>query len=128
MLRFPEFPRSVLLLQPLLAFLLMGGARVAWRSHIERRLDVGGGRPLLIVGSGTDAAGALRALKGAQRWRRVGILSPIASERGRALLGVRVLGGVEDLPAACDSTDAEAALVASPPGSQERRQVRACPC
>jgi FlaA1/EpsC-like NDP-sugar epimerase len=123
MLRLPEFPRSVLLLQPLLAFLLMGGTRAAWRTHIERQMNVRGGRPMLIVGSCTDAAGALRALKGAERWRPVGILSPIAGERGRALQGVRVLGGVEDLPAVCEATDAEAALVASPPGSQERRQA-----
>ena len=123
MVRLPEFPRSVLLLQPILAFLLSGTARAAWRTYAERRLHVHGGTPVLIVGSLEDASGALRALRGSHRWRAVGIVSPIGAERGRTLQGVRVLGGIEDLPAVCEATDAETALVASPPGSNERRQT-----
>lgn len=123
MLRIPEFPRSVLLLQPLLAFLLMGGARAGWRTWAERRLQVQGGTPLVIVGALDEAAGALRALKGSQRWRPVGIVSPLAAERGRTLQDVRVLGSVEDLPQVCDNADARTALVASPPGSDVRRQA-----
>ncbi|MDB5896983.1 MAG: polysaccharide biosynthesis protein CapD [Ramlibacter sp.] len=123
MLRLPDFPRSVLLLYPILAFLLMGAARAAWRTLVEHRHHEEGGAPLVVVGSLDDAAGALRALKGAQRWRAVAILSPVVSERGRSLSGVRVLGTVDDLPAICAATDAKAALVASPPGSDERRQA-----
>lgn len=123
MLRIPEFPRSVLLLQPLLAFLLMGGARAAWRTWAERSLHVPGGTPLVIVGSLEEAAGALRALKGSQRWRPVGIVSPLPAERGRTLQDVRVLGSVEDLPRVCADGDARTALVASPPGSDVRRQA-----
>jgi len=122
-LRLPEFPRSVLLLQPLLAFLLMGGARAAWRTLAERRDHVQGGTPVVVVGSLDEAAGALRALKGSQRWRPVGIVSPFSAERGRTLQDVRVLGAVDDLPAVCESVDARTALVASPPGSEERRQA-----
>ncbi|HEY0824812.1 MAG TPA: nucleoside-diphosphate sugar epimerase/dehydratase [Ramlibacter sp.] len=123
MLRLPEFPRSVLLLHPLLAFLLMGAARGAWRSFAEGRQHVQGGTPVVIVGSLDEAAGALRALRGSQRWRPVGIVSPFAAERGRTLQDVRVLGSVEDLPEVCGSHDARAALVASPPGSEQRRQA-----
>jgi FlaA1/EpsC-like NDP-sugar epimerase len=123
MLRLPDFPRSVLLLQPLLAFLLMGGARAAWRTHAERHLDVQGGTPVLVVGSLSEAAGALRALKGSHRWRPVGIVSPLAAERGRSLQGVRVLGHIGELARVCSATDAHAALVASAPGSAGRRQA-----
>jgi FlaA1/EpsC-like NDP-sugar epimerase len=123
MLRLPDFPRSVLLLYPILAFLLMGAARAGWRTFAERRLHVQGGTPMVVVGSLTDAAGALRALKGSHRWRPVGIVSPLAAERGRTLQNVRVLGLVHDLAEVCRATDAEAALVASPPGSEERRQA-----
>jgi FlaA1/EpsC-like NDP-sugar epimerase len=123
MLRLADFPRSVLLLQPVLALLLMGGARAAWRTAAERRHRVQGGLPVVIVGSLADAAGALRALKGSQRWRPAAIVSPLAAERGRTLQDVRVLGTVDGLPAVCDSVGASAALVASPPGSPERRQA-----
>lgn len=123
MLRIPDFPRSVLLLQPLLAFLLMGGVRAAWRTWAERRLQVQGGTPVVVVGSLDEAAGALRALKGSQRWRPVAIVSPLPDERGRSLQDVRVLGTVEELRAVCDAADARTALVASPPGSAQRRQA-----
>jgi FlaA1/EpsC-like NDP-sugar epimerase len=123
MLRLPDFPRSVLLLQPILAFLLMGAARAAWRTWAERDAQGQGGTPLLVVGSLDEAAGALRALKGSHRWRPVGIVSPLAAERGRSLQQVRVLGTIEELPDVSETAEARTALVASPPGSNERRQA-----
>jgi FlaA1/EpsC-like NDP-sugar epimerase len=123
MLRLPNFPRSVLLMQPLVALVLLGAARAAWRTLAERRSPAHGGQPLVIVGSLADAAHALRALKGSHQWEPAGILSPIASERGRALQDVRVLGGIDALAQACRHADAHVALVASPPGSEERRQA-----
>ncbi|MBA2673753.1 nucleoside-diphosphate sugar epimerase/dehydratase [Ramlibacter sp.] len=121
MLRLPNFPRSVLLMHPLVALVLLGAARAAWRTLAERRAPGHGGQRLLVVGSLQDAADALRALKGSHQWAAVGILSPIASERGRALQNVRVLGGIASLADACKHVDAQVALVASPPGSDERR-------
>jgi FlaA1/EpsC-like NDP-sugar epimerase len=123
MLRLPQFPRSVLLLYPVVALLLLGGARAAWRTLAEHRLHQLGGQPLVVVGSLADAAGALRALKGSQQWHPVGIVSPLRAERGRSLQNVRVLGEVADLPAVCAAVGAATALVASPPGSAERRQA-----
>jgi FlaA1/EpsC-like NDP-sugar epimerase len=123
MLRLPDFPRSVLLLQPLLAFLFTGSVRAAWRTLAEHRMQGQGGTPVVIVGSLDQAAGALRALRGSQRWRAVGIVSPLATERGRSLQQVRVRGSVEELAHVCEAADARTALVASPPGSPERRQA-----
>lgn len=122
-LRVPDFPRSVLLLWPILAFLAMGGLRAAWRTWAERRGQGPGGTPVVIVGALDEAAGALRALRGSQRWHAVAIVSPLAAERGRSVQDVRVLGGVEDLPAVCQAVDTHTALVASPPGSAQRRQA-----
>ncbi len=121
-LRLPFFPRSVLLLQPLLALLLLGGARAAWRTLAERRLG-GGGRRLVIVGSLADASDALRALKGSQQWKPVGIVSPVSAEQGRSIQNVRVLGRIETLAEACAEVQAHTALVASPPGSPARREA-----
>jgi FlaA1/EpsC-like NDP-sugar epimerase len=123
MLRLPDFPRSVLLLQPLLALLLTGGARALWRTLAERRHHGAGGTPVVVVGSLDDAAGALRALKGSQRWRPAAIVSPLASETGRTLQDVRVLSTVDGLRAVCESIGTNTALLASPPGSPERRQA-----
>jgi FlaA1/EpsC-like NDP-sugar epimerase len=123
MLRMPDFPRSVLLLQPLLALLLLGGARAAWRTLVEHRTLVQGGRRMVIAGNLQDASDALRALKNSQQWQPVGIVSPVRSEVGRSIQNVPVLGHTRDLAELAASSQATAALIASPPGSPERHEA-----
>ncbi len=123
MLRIPDFPRSVLLLQPLLALLMLGAARAGWRTLSERRTLAQGGRRLVIVGYLQDASDALRALKGSRQWQPVGIVSPVRSEVGRSIQNVPVLGQIGALGDVCESALADAALIASPPGSPERQQA-----
>ena len=123
MLRYPHFPRSVLLLQPLLALVFLGAVRASWRTLVERKALVVGSRPVLIVGSLQDATDALRALKGSRQWHPLGILSPVAGELGRSLQNVPVLGGINEVAAIARSTGTYTALVACPPGSPERRDV-----
>lgn len=123
MQRIPDFPRSVLLLQPLLALLMLGAARAGWRTFSERRTLAEGGRRLVIVGYLQDASDALRALKGSRQWRPVGIVSPVRAEVGRSIQNVPVLGQIGALAAICESAQADAALIASPPGSPERQQA-----
>lgn len=124
MLRLPGFPRSVVLLHPLISLVLLGAARAASRTVAERRLaDQGRGRPLVIVGSLADASDALRALKGSQQWRPVAIVSPVAAEVGQAIQDIRVLGTIGSLGKVCSASGARTALVASPPGSEDRRQA-----
>ncbi|RZJ24230.1 MAG: polysaccharide biosynthesis protein, partial [Haliea sp.] len=123
MMRLPAFPRSVLLLHPLIALVMLGAARAAWRTLAERRFVTQGARRVLIVGSLQDASDALRALKGSSQWYPVGIVSPIAAEDGRSIQNVRVLGGIDAMADICLVHDARTALVASPPGSPERREA-----
>jgi FlaA1/EpsC-like NDP-sugar epimerase len=123
MLRVPFFPRSVLLLHPVILLLLMVTARAVWRTLFERSQLTGGGRPLLIVGALQDSADALRALRGSARWRPVGIVTPVRSELGRSLQNVPVLGLIAEMKTVARSIDVDTALVASPPGSSDRRSV-----
>jgi FlaA1/EpsC-like NDP-sugar epimerase len=123
MQRMTDFPRSVLLLQPLIALVMLGAARAGWRTFTEQKTFMGGGRRLVIVGSLQDASDALRALKGSQQWQPVGIVSPVAAEVGRSIQNVRVLGRTSELAELCSRAQADAALVASPPGSADRRDA-----
>jgi FlaA1/EpsC-like NDP-sugar epimerase len=126
MQRVENTPRTVLVLHPLLAFLFLGGVRVAWRMQAERGFGfpaMAQMRPLLIIGSLADAAAALRALKGSHQWVPVGILSPEDGDRGRWLQKVPVLGPVEMIGEARVLAGASTALVASPPGSPQRREA-----
>jgi len=123
MLRVESFPRSVLLLQPLLVLVFLGAARAGWRSLIEGRGGRSDARRLVIVGSLQDADKALRALRGSARWQPVGIVSPDRDEVGRSLQNIAVLGHTAALAQVCASAQASAALVASPAGSAERREA-----
>lgn len=123
MLRVPNFPRSVLLLHPLIVLLLLLAARAAWRTIFERSVLPTGTHPLLIVGALNDAADALRALKGSGQWHPVGIVSPLTSDQGRSLQNVPVLGRIASIASISQVTGIRTALLASPPGSDERREV-----
>ena len=123
MLRVPFFPRSVLLLHPLLVLVMLGAVRAGWRTLTEHNVPGDGSRPLLIVGSLKDAADALRALKGSTQWHCVGIASPLAAELGTYLNQIPVLGLSRSVVDISKSTGATTALVASPPGSEDRRDV-----
>ncbi len=122
--RVPFFPRSVLLIQPLVALILLGAVRASWRTLAERQsVPASSARPMLIIGSLQHASDALRALKGSLHWRAVGIVSPQRSEVGRSLQGVRVLGSLPELADVSRSLDVVTALIASPRASVERREV-----
>ncbi len=123
MLRVPQFPRSVLLLHPLIALALMAAARAAQRSLHERRHDVPGGRRILVVGTLQEAAEALRVLKGAAQWLPVGIVSPDRTEVGRTLQDLHVLGTLQDIADLCQDEDVQTVLVASATGSPARREA-----
>ncbi|WP_296869717.1 nucleoside-diphosphate sugar epimerase/dehydratase [Tibeticola sp.] len=125
MLRVPNFPRSVLLLHPLLVLLALGGVRALSRLLAERRAPrvPGAGVPALLLGSVAEAAQALRTLKDSARVVPVGIVSPQREEVGRALQGVRVLGTLDGLPQAVQQAGARVALVLAAPGSAWRREA-----
>ncbi|MES2943190.1 MAG: nucleoside-diphosphate sugar epimerase/dehydratase [Pseudomonadota bacterium] len=123
MMRYPGFPRSVLLLHPLVTLVLLGAVRAGWRTFVEQSRPSDSSRPLLIVGSLHDAADALRALKGSSQWHCVGIASPLTAEQGSYLHQIPVLGFSASVADIAQSTGATTALIASPPGSEERRDV-----
>lgn len=123
MMRYPFFPRSVLLLHPLVALVLLSAVRAGWRTLTEHTAPADGSRPLLIIGSLREATDALRAIKGSTQWHCVGIASPLAAELGTYLNQIPVLGLSGSAVAIARSTGASTALIASPPGSDDRRDV-----
>ncbi len=70
MLRLPHFPRSVLLLHPVLALLLLGAVRAAWRTVIEHPGPGAAGCP--SAARCGHPAGRFRRLAGTQRLQPVG--------------------------------------------------------
>jgi FlaA1/EpsC-like NDP-sugar epimerase len=97
-----DVPRSVLILQPVLLIMAMGGTRFLYRAWRERqlygrvRLD---GEPVLMLGAGDAAMTLLRELKHSREWRVVGLLDDDGAKRGRAIDGVPVLGNLDSVAA-----------------------------
>lgn len=121
--RLPNFPRSVLILHPLLVLVSLGAVRAAWRTLSENRTGRGGAGRIVVIGSLQEAADALGFLRGSRLWMTVGIVSPVSSEVGRSVQGVPVIATVSDLAQACRDVNAQTALIAGVPGAPSRREA-----
>lgn len=123
--RFPLVPRSVLLLNPLLIILMMGGSRFAYRSWQEHRLygrTALQGRPVLVLGAGDAAIALVKDLARSAEWRVVGMLDDNKSMQGRQLHGVKVLGGLNQLAHYSNQLSIKHAIVAMPSASHQTRK------
>lgn len=123
--RWPEIvPRSVLVLDPILLVLIMGGSRFvyrAWREHQLYGLSYRQGEPVVILGAGEAAVALLKDLERSSQWRVVGLLDNNNSMHGRLLQGVKVLGGMDIIPKVSAELNVRHAIVAMP---SETHQVR----
>jgi len=111
-------PRSVLILNPILLILLMGGSRFAYRAWKEYRLYGSShlrGEPVVLIGAGELAVALLKDLSRSEQWRVVGILDDDKVMRGRLLMGVRVLGAIENLPEVAEKLSASHIIIALSP-------------
>jgi FlaA1/EpsC-like NDP-sugar epimerase len=129
------FPRSFFILEPTFSLALAAGGRLLARTWLERRAtDAGDGTtdarriPTLVYGAGNAGAAIARlaASGGLPEIRVVGFLDDDRSKVRSRLLGHRVLGTVDDLSSAVQSTGAEQLLVAIPSiGAQGVRRALA---
>ncbi len=122
-LRVPNFPRSIVLIHPLLAGGALLALRLAARLRGERssRGADATARGLLVLGSVDDAAGALQSLRASQQWRAVAVYSPLPEEAGARLQGLAVLAPPRPLHEVAKACGVQHALVAGRAGSATRR-------
>lgn len=93
------FPRSVLIIQPLLAVSFLSATRLCIRfSRSWRWNNQEPGIRTLIVGHGDLVENTLRVLRQTGLYHIVGILSEQAQWWNRSIHGVRVYGGKKHLP------------------------------
>jgi FlaA1/EpsC-like NDP-sugar epimerase len=93
-------PRAVLLLDPLLLIIIMGGSRLSYRVWKEQRLTSAfrpESKPVLVAGSGETADYLLRELSHHPTgFHAVGLLDNSPEKQGRLVLGIPVLGTMEE--------------------------------
>jgi FlaA1/EpsC-like NDP-sugar epimerase len=126
-------PRSLLLIEPVLTLLLVGGLMIASRTLHEGRpsMHLGAGTRVLIVGAGDGGRLVLREIL---RNRDLG-LSPVGFVDDDPLKhrvridGVRVLGRTDELPRILDEAEPDEVTIAIPsaPGTLRASVVSACP-
>jgi FlaA1/EpsC-like NDP-sugar epimerase len=121
-------PRSVPLLEGGVAFLLMGVVRFLVRRYWEQTRASGAeGTRVLIVGAGDAGSMVARELLRHPEagLLPVGFLDDDPNKRGQTLMGLKVWGPLDQLPAAVRALGAEEVLIAMPsaPGSVVRKVV-----
>lgn len=124
-------PRSVLLLDPLLLVLFMGGSRLAYRAWKEHRFSgmlQTEREPVLVMGAGGAAASLVRELAYSREWRVVGLLDDAPNKQGRDIHGVPILGRLDSLPAHAAAMEVKHAVIAMPSASHlvRRRAAQVC--
>ncbi|MFZ5502737.1 MAG: polysaccharide biosynthesis protein [Pseudomonadota bacterium] len=132
MLRFDfVVPRSVLVINPLLLILMMGGSRFVYRLWKEQGLYGNlqlHGEPVLVLGAGDVGASLGKNLARSDAWRLVGFLDDDADKQKRMLNGVRVLGSLDSLPQWAEQLSVSKAIIAMPSSShqQRKRAIQLC--
>jgi len=119
------------LLYPLLLASIMSLARMGYRSFKEWSLYGRGGEqgtPVVIMGAGDAAVGLVKEISRSHEWRVVGLLDDDEKKHGRLLHGVRVLGGLDDLPRFAQRLKLRHAIIAMPSVryTVRRRVVEVC--
>jgi FlaA1/EpsC-like NDP-sugar epimerase len=121
----PPVPRSVLLLDPMLLVMILGGSRLGYRVWKERRLRNvlrAPGKPVVILGAGDAAADLLKNLSRAGDWNVLGLLDDNPAKRGRQIQGINVLGALEDLVELAPRLEVGRAIIAMPSASHQSRR------
>ena len=124
------FPRSVYFLEAVLTACFLAGARLGSRVLVESvRRDSSRSKRVMVVGAGFAAQMVIRELaRPNSGYAAVGCVDDDRSKIGVHILGVPVLGTIEELEILVEDNPAEEILIAIPSasGSQMRRITDAC--
>ncbi|MHB1054077.1 MAG: polysaccharide biosynthesis protein [Thiobacillus sp.] len=111
-------PRSVLILDPLLLVIVMGGSRLAYRAWKEHRLASvlhPDSKPVLVAGAGSAADFLLRELaRNPSGFHVVGLLDDSRDKRGRLVQGIPVLGALDEVAAWASKMEVDDIVLALP--------------
>lgn len=118
-------PRTVLIIDPLLLMLMMGGSRLLYRLWKEGLLygDLHlKGEPVLVLGAGEAGVALSKELARSSEWHLVGFLDDGRDKQGRSLGGVRVLGMLDSLPQWKARLGITQVIIAMPSASHQERK------
>lgn len=118
-------PRSVLILNPLILVLIMGGSRFSYRAWKERRLFnpiVQQGKPVIVLGVEEAAISLIKELTKSHEWRVVALLDDNKLMHGREFMHIRVEGETDALPDIAQKYDCKHCIIAMPSANHVARK------
>lgn len=118
-------PRSVLILDPILLILMMGGTRFtyrAWKEHQLYGMTLKQGNPVIVLGAGQAAIALVKDLARSTQWRVVGLLDDDMTMSGREIFGVKVLGAINQLESVCQRLTVKHVIIAMPSAHHDKRR------
>jgi FlaA1/EpsC-like NDP-sugar epimerase len=121
----PRIPRSILILDPILLILMMGGSRLIYRAfkeHQTYRSFLNKGEPVVILGAENNLVMLIKDLLQSSKWRVVGILDNDDAMHGREILGVKVYGGFDMLAKIVDRYSVHQIIIAMPSANHKDRR------
>lgn len=128
--RLNGFPRSILLLYPVILLFGLGAGRLLYRIGKDHSFVWGlkGGPRAVVVGAGRAGEMLVRDLRRGQSYVPLALLDDSSGKQGSEIHGVRVMGQVDDLSFVVRRTEADVVLFAIPtaPPSVLRRVVETC--
>ena len=110
-------PRSVLIINPILIILLLGGIRFCYRIFYENSITdffKEPGSPILIIGQSTSVINILKDLSRSTKWNVMGILDDDKSMHGKEINGTRIFGGLDFLEIISKKLEINNVLIALP--------------
>ncbi len=118
-------PRSVLILDPILLVLMMGGSRFIYRimkeyhffSYASKK-----GEPLIIIGAGVPAIALVKDLAKSSRWWVAGLLDDDQLMHGREILGIKVQGNILSMVKVAARFNARHVIIALPFADNTQRR------
>lgn len=125
-----KVPKGVIIIDFFLSMVLIGGARVGLRVMREKALVImGAGSPFrerraVVIGAGDAGEMIVREImrNPASGLRVLALFDDDATKRGLRIHGVKVVGGVEVVPAFVSANDVQTAIIAIP--SADKGQMK----
>jgi FlaA1/EpsC-like NDP-sugar epimerase len=118
-------PRSVLIINPLLLLLIMGGSRLLYRLWRENQLYGDfhlRGEPVIVLGAGAAGISLSKELARSSVWHQVGFLDDDTVNHGRTLNGIKVLGKLGSLSYWVEKLGVAQVIIAMPSASHQVRK------
>lgn len=119
-------PRSVLIMNPMLLILTMGGSRFFYRAWKERRLFNSialQGKPVIVIGVEDASFNLIKELSKNPEWRVVAMIDPSGKLVGREIMHTMVEGGLDDIPKIAARYGCQHCMIAMPGSRHEKRRA-----